>query len=494
VRAADHLVPVLAVAIAVSSAVFATGIATTWAATQQSTRLIGSGTAVVVDLPDADGSVTADRFARLDAADDAAALLLDSVTIGSDTVPLLGVDPRSLERVLPEAAEAAAALATTSPRGDGSTLDPGASAIRARVTLEGDGSAPTSTFDVGVWLADIDSSLVRVPLVAAADTGEWTAELPQSRGAWRVLAVESRRTGAADRAVERITVTGLAGSSAPLVLAVGDSAATARALVRPPEKRAPLPVVITTALAARLGTAVGDSLTIELRSTSSTLTAVITAVTPPLPGTASRLGLGTDLAALDVATLADTGEVAATNAVWIATSDPADVSAAVARASTSTALVRTEASTSFAPVLDPALTGFWLAAAAAGLLALVALSAFLVADVRGRRGEVAVLRALGFSRSDQSRVRSREQATALAFSIAVGVVGGALATALTVAPFLAAAVPGAAAFVTILPSFHPVPALAFVGALALVAVAIVGVTSAHVRREAATAVDEEADS
>lgn len=86
-------------------------------------------------------------------------------------------------------------------------------------------------------------------------------------------------------------------------------------------------------------------------------------------------------------------------------------------------------------------------------------------------------------------MRGREQLVTIVFSMLVGAVAGAAATALTVGAFVASAAPGSAAFVGIVPAFDPVPWLAFCAALALLALATCGALLAAVRKTAATAVD-----
>jgi len=211
-----------------------------------------------------------------------------------------------------------------------------------------------------------------------------------------------------------------------------------------------------------------------------------------VPGSSSKLALATDLAALDVATLRPGSAPAEANEVWIATTGPthvAGVSAAAARTATSTAVIASRESTSSQPIVAAAITAFWLAAAAAALLALVALGAFFTDDFRRRRSDISVLRALGFSPREQAATRAAEQFVTVVLAVLVGTVAGAGATALTVGPFIASAAPDSTAFVTVVPSFDPVPWLLFCAALTIVASAVCLALLVPLRRAAADAVE-----
>lgn len=487
-RVVRYIVPVLALAIAVASAVFGTGIATTWAATQRSAQFTGVGGDVSVAFADEPtGPVTAATLAGLDDVDAASALVLSTAGIGGDTIPFLAVHPAAAVRVLGErAADAAAAIETTTPDDSGLELPAGAR-IAADLVSAGDGSAPVAVFAIAVWAADADGALVRVPLTADEATDRLAATLPESGGPWRLLAVESQRTGVPHPSVATLTVT--LESQQPVRLDAQAKAVT-REFLGDEVANGPLPVVVTEAFAARVGAAVGDPLTLDLDAAGTSIDARVTAVVAALPGIASRLGVATDLRALDAASLRTAMPVVA-NEIWLATDRPGRVSAAVARTTTTTAIVASEASTSQQPVLAAALAAFWLAAIAAGVLAVVALAAFLIDDARGRRGEIFVLRAIGFSPGEQSSTRGREQVIVLGFALVVGAAGGAVATAATVGPFLAAVVPAAAAYVKIWPAFDVLPWLAFCAGLGVATAAVALSVLARVRRAATRALDEE---
>lgn len=498
-RAARYLVPALALAIAVSSAVFATGLATTWSTTERAADFVGVGADVVVerDVDDTPGVTRAD-YAGVDDVAEASSLVLSTAGLGSDTVSFVAVRPDSAASVLGvQGDDAVRALGTTTPDDTGLELPADATGITADVATAGDGTAPTSAFDVGLWAADRDGALSRVSLAPAAAGDAWTAPVPAGVGPWRLLSVEVLRTGKPDPAVSDIAVSRLgdrsgsaAGSGDTVDVDVSASQPRSRVSISP-EQETDLAVVITDALAARLGVGVGDPLALDFEPTGTTIPAVVSALAPRLPGTASRLAVGTDLRGLDEMSLRPGSEPALTNAVWIRTNAPGAVADAAARVATTSSDITTAASTSTTPVVAAALTAFWLAATAAALLALVAITAFFVDDFRARRDGIAVLRALGLSTRAQVATRRREMAITAGFAALVGTLGGALATAVVVGPFVASTVPTAAAFVRAAPAFDPLPWLAYCAAVGIAGSGIALALLAGVRRAASSAIVEQ---
>ena len=514
-RASHYLVPIVAVAVTIASAAFASGIAATWQSAQAEARLIGTGAAVDVTLrtdatapPDTE-PVTAVRYAGLDGARAASALVVTRVRLGTDSIPLVALEPQSAQRVLGAGgAELVDALHRPGAADDASglALPPAAGGVQAVVSVDGD--APVSRFAVSIWAADADGSLARIPLAdetageTAGEIADGTADsatvatltgvLPSGTAPWRILAVESERSGPGDFSVPTLTATGLAavvdGVAAPLAgderveLDVADTASKSRAAIAPRDVDA-LPVVLTGALADRVGLRVGDALAIGFGASGSSADASVSAIVSAVPGAASRLGIAVDIADLNDLGLQQGRTPLLASDIWIDSNRPDTVSLAAPGVATSTAVVSTRSSTGSAAILQPAMSAFWLAAAAAGVLALIALAAFVAADSRARRPSISVLRALGLTAAQQAAVRAREQLVALGFALAVGVLGGILATVAAVTPFVAAAIPGAGGYVSVAPALDPLPWLLFTGALLAAAVAVAAVSLVRVRAE-----------
>lgn len=506
-RASRYLVPILAIAITIASAAFATGIATTWQSAQSQAQLMGTGASVGVALR-TDGTapadtepVTATRYATLEGVTAASAALVTTVRLGADSIPFVALGPDAADTLLGAAGgEFAAALRTTSPAGSGLELPPTATGVQAAVTF---GQArPAATFAMSIWAADADGSLARIPLTKAstdtpdAETAQYRGTLPTGSAPWRLLAVESERTGTPDPAWRNLTAGDFAGTVDSVATAL-DPAATvsldiatalprSRAPIAPAGEPAPLPLVITTALADRADLAVGDPLDIGFGASGSTLDARVSTIIQTLPGAASRLGIGTDLAALNDATLRQGRTPVLAGNIWIDAADPAAAATAATTVATSTAVISSPPTTTSAPMLQPAMNAFWIAAAAAALLALITLAAFIADDARSRRTSIPVLRALGLSTAQQSRARAREMLIILGFSLAAGIVAGLGATLAAVTPFVTAAIPGAGGYVSVTPALDPVPWLVFSAGVVAGALLVIGVSLGRLRRQSTT--------
>jgi len=507
-RANRYLVPIIALSITVASAAFATGIATTWQIAQEQAQLVGTGASIGIALrtdgtaPADTAPVTASRYAALGGARGASAALVTRVRLGSDSIPFVALRPDAAATLLGDAGDRfAEALRTTSPPAGGLELP--ATATGVQTTVSFGPSQPAARFAVSIWASDADGSLARIPLLpitvggpsATADPVVYGGTLPVGVAPWRLLAVESERSGTPDDTVPTLTaraftasIDGTAtdlGSAPDVSLDIAAASTRSRAPIAPGGEPGPLPVVLTRALADRVGLAVGDPLDIGFGTSGSSQNSRITAIVDTLPGAASRLGIGTDLAALNDATLRQGRTPVLAGTVWIDSRDPDSVSVAAATVARSTTVISTQRTTTSAPMLQPAMDAFWFAAAAAGLLSLITLAAFVADDSRGRRPSVPVLGALGVSRAQQARARGRELMIILGFALAVGIVAGLGATALAVTPFVAAAIPGAGGYVSVAPAFDPLPWLVFSVCLLAGALLVIAVSLARLRREPA---------
>jgi hypothetical protein len=462
-RTANYLVPVLALAIATASGFLASGMATTWTETQTEAQLVGTGPAVAVTLGVAkDSTLSSVRFAQLKGVKRTAALLTSTATVGSDVIPFVAVRPDSAAAVLaPGADEAVRALRTTSPDGLGVAVASNATRISVTVESEGDGGSPTSTFQFAIWVADSDGALALIPLSEDAGTKAWSGLLPQTVSRWHLMAVEATRTGSPDASQSDFSFNrfsdDISGELEPGLSVAIDAMTplpTARVLlsVAPAEAHAPLPIVLTEALSARIGSKVGDPITLKIATGNVLVQGLVTAVTGTLPGAGSLLAIGTDLAAFDRIALASGASTVEANSVWLDSTDVDSAVEQVSRTSTETAIVRSDASTTTTPVVAAALNAFWVAAGTAAALAIIALFAFVIDDFRDRRSDATALRALGLATRDQIRVRLNEQAVILVSSLVVGIAGGAVALVVTVGPLLASAAPDATGLVIVRPA------------------------------------------
>jgi hypothetical protein len=508
-RAAAHLVPILAVAITVASAFFATGIAATWQSAQLEAHLVGTGPDLGIALR-SDSTANADTepveatgYAALDGVRGASAALVTRVRVGADSIPFVSLRPDAASSLLGASGDPlAAALRGTSPTSSGLALPETATGVEATVSFGA--AVPEATFAVSAWVADADGSLARIPLTAVnADSATGSragavraGTLPAGTSPWRMLAVESERIGTPDSAVPTLLAGGFASTAdgvataldpgAEVSLDVAAALPRSRALITANDPAAPLPVVVTRALAGRADLVVGDALDVGFGTSGATVTARVASIIEILPGAASRLGIATDLAALNNATLQPGRVPQLAGNLWLDTGgDPTttdSVAVAASRVAGSTAVISSARTETSAPMLEPAINAFWIAAAAAGLLALITLAAFITDDARSRRSALPVLRALGLSAAEQTAVRGRGLLIPLGFAVLVGIVAGLLATTAAVAPFVAAAIPGAGGYVSVAPAFDLLRWLLFSVVVVAGALLVIGVSLRRLHR------------
>ncbi|WP_213816498.1 FtsX-like permease family protein [Glaciihabitans sp. dw_435] len=515
-RTAHYLVPVLAVSIAVASGAVASGMNATWLSTQRATQLATIATDVNVTLTpsatatDATPAVTSADFATIDGARSAMSLIATTASVSSEKFAFIAAAPDSLTRVLgSDGAEVAGAM-TAGPSFAGVPVPSDTTGLTASVDVTGGGTDPSLGVGLFAWVADADGALSRVSLAAQAPSAtpvpsggaQLSGTLPRGAEPFSVLAFAAERPGMPDAPDVSVTLTALAsaaGNAGGTPISLPGSAMTltltgdvpvARALLGEPASTT-LPVVATRALADRLGLTVGDTLTLGIGSSPLPQPATLTATVTAIPGSASSLAFAADITAVDSLSLATGTQPARTSAVWISTAHPAAVAAEVIRSATSPALVATAASSSVDTTLAPAINAFWLAAAGAIVLALIALAASIRGDSRARRAEVSVLRALGLTAAQQGAARAREHVITLCSALVIGVIAGLIAVAVTVTPFAAAAVPGAGDILRISPDLGFIAWGAALLVLAVCCVVVVAQSVAQVRRRARVAMVEE---
>jgi hypothetical protein len=190
----------------------------------------------------------------------------------------------------------------------------------------------------------------------------------------------------------------------------------------------PLPLVVSTGLATRYDVAPGDPLTLRFAGSGLSITGKVAAVVPLVPGPQVSSAVVVDLNALNTYILAASMVVPRANQVWLATDGPIDFSTALPQG----ASVVTPANAVDTTFAAPAELALWIAAIGCLLLAAISLGAVALTVARSRRGEVAVLRAVGVAASQQSRSRLAELSAVILVSALFGVLGGVAVSALLV--------------------------------------------------------------
>ncbi len=133
----------------------------------------------------------------------------------------------------------------------------------------------------------------------------------------------------------------------------------------------------------------------------------------------------------------------------------------------------------------------WVAAVGAALLALAALGAVVGAQLRGRSGEVVVLRAIGMGSGQQGRIRRREYTLVIAYGAAIGLAAGLLAAIATIAPLARSAVPEPYPEVRTALMFEPISLAASLAVLLLLVIGSAFVYGVQVTTQARTLAAQE---
>jgi hypothetical protein len=201
------------------------------------------------------------------------------------------------------------------------------------------------------------------------------------------------------------------------------------------------PVVVSQQLADVFGIGVGDTITFALQDAVNRLDGQIVSVVPAIPGAPSNIALLIDLGVIQHFQLRTTEEPARARDVWVRTGDPDAVAGEIRELFPANAQIETAVDAAGRQVLGSATTALWAGSAVCGILALIGVAVAARAQLRSRRGEVAVLRAIGLGSRAQAGVRVRELATIIGTGILTGLAAGALVALLTVPQLARAAIP-----------------------------------------------------
>jgi hypothetical protein len=506
--------PVLLVALAVGGLVFAATYSGTWQTSSAQMRAVQVGTGLRVigqsSIPSAEtGSVPGQTAASPVGGAD--------VQVGDSLAPMVELPIEKLRNVVTRvpaavdpdglARDLANPVARPLVPSSASVLDVSFVASRAS-------AAPTG---VTVTVVDALGSIYTVDGVATAHG--FTVQLPSGTAPWIVRAIgmqlptlhENDRVGVVLRAHGQETPiplgttwtlsdqgVGHAGFvSLPGANPGARATATidgARLLLQPtPTRGTRLPIVVSSALAKSGGLHVGADFDLPLVASGGDLPAVVRGIVPVIPGLSVDEGVLADLGAVQDSVLREGLHNTAATEWWVATSDPSAAARYLRGRVPVGAVVETSEAVPRDEVLASANTIVWIAAIAIALLGMLAVAAGLIAEVRSRLGQVALLRALGVGRRVQSRGRAVEIGTLLILGLLAGAVDGIVVSALLVPDLARTAVPGALAA---LPTFLTVDVRAGVASLlavVLVAAALLVATALTVKRQAALTTSAEED-
>ena len=538
-RIASALGPALVVGLAVASLLLAAGYAATWRSGFDTSSRLLTGADVHLSTTEAFSDEQVDALTEVPSIDGVAPLIVDALSLGSERGQLLAVRPDALTLLghdTPGADDLAAAADELRVDLPGLTLPPGTDRVSLETQLIGFDRAPTVTLlvqdafgivrrlpldsptlatpdpdgdpddetdDVAVYEAALDTILRDAPqpsLVVAievlVDAGEsldpsastsfelrqWRAGTTSERigGAWIPLALELPYVDP-PMAADGLGFLAVEGTTAVrLIPAFGGRAED---VVRPP-------VIVTATVAELYGFQPGTIVTFYVESGAARIDGVVAAVVPVLPNVETDIALAVDLGVLQHYQLRTNFQPVAPHDLWVGSTDvDASVAAATGIVDAGVRIDRADDPAS-RTVLGAAAIALWATAAACLALAVLAIAAAMREQQRSRRGDVAVLRALGFSAAQQGRMLRAEYLGWISYGVAAGLLTGVVTALLTVVPFARAAIPVAHPGLSVALTLDVGGLVAGCAALLLTASAVMLAGVRAVRRDAVRALPE----
>jgi hypothetical protein len=517
-RSRSAITPVLVLAFAVGGLVVAAGYSGTWATSTAETRAVQVGTSVRVTPT---GTLSRSITGRESGQRDAAPVAIDDVQFGQSLVTIVEAPASKLRGVvLPVrgAVDPAALEALLTSRADRPVVPRDATGVLLTFTADPASAAPVSSDLVLVDAAGAESTVTATPVAGGvAGTGGVAGvavTLPPGQAPWTIHGIGVLMPDLPAGATVAVHLRAVGGSSAsipldgswrpvglpdgpPALAGLDGGGAGLRALVigggvhvqlqSVPSGAARLPVVISRGVAAISGLKAGSTTDMTLIAGGGQLPVTVMGVSPAIPGTATGEGVMADLGSVQDAALRSGLRSISAGEWWVSTSSPesaATAAAAMTRRAPPGTRVQTPGSSPADQVLESARVVVWIAGAATALLALLAIVAGLLTELRDRRAEVELLRAIGVVAVVQARNRALEWAGLLGLGLLVGVLDGFVVALLLVPGLARTAVPRA---IAALPTtFHVDPlggGLALI-ALLLAAGGLLALVSATVRRQA----------
>jgi hypothetical protein len=526
-RVSTFAVPLLLVSLSVGGATLAAGYSATWTALTVRAGELRNGSDVRVELATsatvggATTIVSSPPFTLEGTT--AAPTLVAATEAGDDTVSLValsGAEATTVMAPLGGALDREAVGAAIAKPAQGIALPADAtefaisSVTTVTAVIQGAPIAPgQGDTTLAVWVADAQGALARLPVEAG------TVALPVGVAPWTVIAIDANVTLGPNSAVYSVAID--AGATGWVVQEEAGAAATARSgslgfdltalepgppvLVRlmPEARTVPdvkpkqvelMPVVVTDALAARIGIVAGDTVELRFAGSGLSVTGTVAATTPLLPGSTSSLGVLADLRAVNEQVLRSSSSVPRPDQIWVASPDPATTAAELRPVVPTGARVTTIDAGSGNALQRPVVLALWIGAAGALVLAAAAIAAVAGALGRSRYPEVVALRALGLDNRAQARGRQAELLLVVAIALVLGVVSGLVISALTVGDLARSAVLDAPTGLPAVLQFDVVPLVAMLVGFGAIVIAIVAMHGSLVRRQAATSTGREVGS
>lgn len=488
-------IAIVMIGLAVGQLVVAASYAATWdaASTQAQELRLGAALTLTSDaqpLTDED----LETVASVAGVGSIAPVRTETLSVGGEPATVVGVSSAALAELGTSGAGAIdpVALAEDITPASAGLLPDGASEVTVAVSGAADA-------DVSIWVSDSLSRRWNVPLeTASTDAGlASTGALPAGSAPWRLAAIDVSLTEAPAGGPQPVIITGVetdAGAmpdvvsstalfrgGVPLgapgtraeVAPVADPGTLVRFLPAPPVAG----VVLSRSLADRLGTSPGSLLTLEPNGAAVAIQTSVADIAAAVPGTGAASAILIDSALMDAVHLASDAQPAGARTAWIGARG--DVTGVLRSVVPSSVTVDAVGEGPERAMLSAGPAALWIAAAAGSILAVAGVVMSCAAQLRERRGEVALLRALGVPSRAQYRLRLRELLVVEAWAIIAGVAAGAVVVLLAVGTLARSGVVDAAQAI---PTTVHLDALAAGGALLVLALAIGAVAVGYALR------------
>ena len=527
-------VAVLLVALTVAQAILAGAFAGTWTAAATDSAALRVGADLRVDLaPQSASPAEVAAVSGIDGIDEVAAAVTEVLEFGDDEVSLVAlpaplapvvmadaggaVDPAALVRAVTGGADEAdgddgrdgasgdvGASAAGAVHADPVPLGDDATGLSLAVTAEWTGADASASLQPLAVLRDGRGTVIAQPLTLSAVTAEQVtaaAALPEGDGPWSLMSLVMRigptpGVPAGSVTLQEVSVVGgevldlsgtvtFGGGDRERVIWLADGRDGAAVDAAPQALR----VAVSDAFAARFGVAEGDRLDYRVAGTGRRGEVLVAAVVGAIPGASRADAVFATTDDLLVASLQRGTTFAPATSVWATARTEAD---GALSAALDDRAVRVAAPGVADRMVGVLVTGWWVSAAGAAVLALIATLAIVQSLALARGPELAVLRALGVTAGRQARLRAVELTAILGGAALLGAAAGGAVALLLTAPFVAATTPGILPVALSLePAWGPLAGLC--AGLLLGLALIIGGASARVRRAARDAlVDEEA--
>lgn len=528
--------PIVVVAVATSTLVVASAYSATWSDSFQRTSELRAGGPlhVSVGFPglQSDGLEAMAVTAGVDAV---APLEFETLQIGGDTGSIVAATPATIEQVATAASgtfdreAAAAAIALDLP---GPTLSEDTAQLTLTTMQGGFGRTP----QVSAQLVDAFGVLRDATFSDGRDLGvdpgfttsvlefhrvEYTLDLPDTAGPFQILAFDVRiaRDAVEGDAFAQFVLGDLAADGdaveldefwlpetpilsfeAPLsnfsgkgftIAANSDIVRMTPTFDDEPSDRSSPPVVISQQLAELYDLEVGDILSFSLQDSYDRTNGTVALIVPAIPGAELETAALVDLGYVLHQRLRVQYDVELPREFWVDTTGPDATAAALRSELPPNTRMQTSDDPAGRAVLGSAAIALWLGALGCLVLALITVVAVVRAQLRSRRLDVVVLRAIGFGSRDQAGVRRRELGLVLGFGLLTGIIAGAAVAVLTVPQLARAAVVEPYSTVPTPLFFDLIGLGAGIAALVVALVVIVAVYAARVARQARTAIGAE---